>query len=141
VRILQTESSEAHLRIAVRQSVSGPVAIEEQVRRVHHPNAAAPRQHTRRDVQARDDILVSVECAIAVRVFQHGDLVHTPDTVGWRCRYGVESSPQVLVVRGDVEAGGKRILEVLDDPQPSAIVEVQVDGLANHRLRRDQLDR
>src|SRR5687767_9822258 len=84
VRVLEPEAFEPYLGLAVWQPVSGCIAIEEQVRRVHHPDAAAPRQHAGGDVQAGDDVLVGLEPPVAIRVLEHGDFVRTADVVRWR---------------------------------------------------------
>ena len=141
VRVLEPEAGQPHFGLAVGEPVAGRVPIEEQVWRVHDPDTAVAGQDAGGDVQAGDDVLVRLERSIAVLVLEHRDLVGAPHMIRRRRRHAVVAGAEVLVVRGDGESRGKWILQVLHDPQASAIVEVQVDRLADHRFRRDQLHR
>ena len=141
VRVLESEAGQPYFGLAVREPVAGRVPIEEEVWRIHDPDAAVSGQDAGGDVQAGDDVLVRLERSIAVLVLEHRDLVGAPHMIRRRRGHAVVAGAEVLVVRGDGESGGKRILQVLHDPQASAIVEVQIDRLPDHRFRRDQLHR
>ena len=52
VRVFQAEAGEMHLRSRVGDVIAVPVGVEEEIRRVKHPDAAAARQHGGGDVQA-----------------------------------------------------------------------------------------
>ena len=96
-----------------------------------------PGEDARGDVQAGDDVVVRLERSIAVLVLEHRDLVGAAHMLRRRGWHPVVPGAEVLVVRGNGESGGKRILQVLHDPEASPIVEVQIDRLPDHRFCRD----
>ena len=72
-----------------------------------------------------------LENAIAVGVFVDGDAVGALEVIRRGRGDFVEDGAEVLVVFHDLEAGGKGILEILDDPEATAFVEVHVERLAH----------
>ena len=74
------------------------VGIEEQVRRIEYPDAAAAPGAGRGDVQPVDEGLVLVEDAVAVGVLVDGDLVAPLEVVGRRRRHLVVDGAQKLVL-------------------------------------------
>ena len=82
-----------------------------------------PCAHGGGDVQAVDERLVLVEDAVAVGVLVDRDLVLAAEVVGRRRRDLVVDGPPELVVAEHLQPGGIGILEILDDPQPPALVE------------------
>jgi hypothetical protein len=64
---------EAHFGIAIGHVIAISVRIEEQIRRVHHPQTTVPAQHGVRHVQAIEHDFGFVESAIAIRVLVNRD--------------------------------------------------------------------
>ena len=58
-----------------------------------------------------------------------------------RLGHAVVDGARVAVDLDPLQAGGVGILQVLDDPEPAAVVELDGDRLADHRLGGDELDR
>ena len=126
--------------VAVGHVVAVLVGIEQQVRRLQHPDAAVADRDAGGEVQARDEVLGLVVAAVAVGVFEDGDLVGA-----LRPRGGGSGTRSYFVRRywstlTGLEAGGGGVLQVLHHPHPPALVEGDVDRLADHRLGRGQRD-
>ncbi len=101
VRVFQAEAGKPHLGIAVGHVVVVFVRIEQQVRRIKHPNTAAAACNGSDDVEPFEKRLVIVEDTVTVGVFMDRDLVVA-----------------ALVVRrreGDFVIGGAPIIVAADD--------------------------
>jgi hypothetical protein len=140
VRVLEPEARQVHLGIAVGHVVAVAIGIEEKVGRHQHPDAVDIGQHAGGEVEAVDKRAVGFEGAVAVAILEDGDPVGAAEVARGRRRYPVEFRADVLVVGGDREAGGKRILQVLDDPEAAAGVEAQIDWLADGGFAGDKFD-
>ena len=140
VRVFQAEPLKVDLRVAVGHVVVVPVGIEEQVRRVEHPDASAAAQRRRGDVQPVHERLVPVEDAVAVGVFVNRDLVSAANMMRRRRRHLVIDGAPDAVVAEHLEPGRERVLQILHDPEPAALVEAQAHRLADDRLGQDQID-
>ena len=140
MRVLEFEAGEMHLGVAVRDIVVVAVGIKQKVGRHQHPHAVRRGQHARRHVQSVDEGLRGLECSVAVLVLKDRDLVGPAEMPRRRRRQAVELGADVLVVRGHRKSGGKRILQVLHDPQPAARVEADINRLAHGGLARDEFD-
>jgi hypothetical protein len=116
VGVLQAEATERDFGIAVRKAVVIGIRIAEEVRRIEHPDAAAAGDGGAGDVEAGDDVGVLVEGAVAIRVFEDGDLVRTLFTARRGQGDLVELGAQVLVVTDDFQSGGELVLAILRDP-------------------------
>ncbi len=75
MRVLQAEATQVHLGIAIGHVVPVRIRVEEQVRWIHHPDAAIPRQGGGGDVQALDHGLLGVQLPVAIGILQHHHLV------------------------------------------------------------------
>ena len=117
------------------------VGIKEQVRRVEHPDASAPAQRRGGDVQPLDERLVAVENAVAIGVFVNRDLVLAANMMRrWSRNLVIDGAPDAVVAE-HLEPGRKRVLQILHDPEPPALVEAQAHRLTDDRLGQDQIDR
>jgi hypothetical protein len=148
VGVLNAEPGQVDDRVAVGDVVAVLVGVEQQVGGVHHPDAvvAGPRPpRPGRALVAIDrpghERLGRPERAVAVDVFQDGDRVPPGGVVRRDGRHLVELRPDELVVLDHLQPGRERVLHVLHDPHPPALVEVEAQRLADRRLRRDQVDR
>ena len=63
-----------------------------------------------------------------------------PEAAGRRFGHPVVLGAEVLVDRHRLEPGRIGILQVLDDPEPAALVEAGRHRLPHHRLGREDLD-
>ena len=134
VRVFEAEAGELHLGRAVGDVVTVLVRVEEEIRRVQHPHAAATGDDTARNVQVGDEVLGLVEDAVAVGVLEDGDAVLALEVVRRRRRNLVVNGAEVLIILRDLETGGERVLEILHDPHPATVIEVDIQRLADHRL-------
>ena len=75
VRVFKPEAGEADLRVAIGHVVVVAIGIEEQERRVHHPDSAAPALDRGGDAQPIDERLLLPENAVAIRVLEDRNLV------------------------------------------------------------------
>ena len=128
------------LGVAVGHVVAVAVGIEEQVRRIQHPDAPAPVRHGGRDVQAVHERLVPVVDAVAIGILVDRDLILAAEMVGRGRGDLVVDGPPDPVVADHPQARGKRILQVLHHPEPPAFVEVDRDRLPDDRLGQDELE-
>ena len=77
------------------------------------------------------------ELPVAIFVLENRDLVGSTVVMRrWR-RNLVENCSQISVVLDDLQSGGKGILQVLNHPQPPALVEVEVQRLTDDRFAGD----
>ncbi len=61
MRVLDAEALQMHVRVAIGHVVAVRVGIEQQIRRIQHPHAAASERERRGEAQAIDERLVLVE--------------------------------------------------------------------------------
>ena len=140
MRVFQAETLEVNLGVAIGHVIVVAVGIEQEVRRVKHPDAAPAARDRGDDVQTIQENLVVVEDAIAVRVFVNRDLVFTAKVVRRRGRNLIVDSAPDSVVTDHFQAGGEGILEVLNHPEPASFIEGDRDGLAHDGLGEDQIE-
>ena len=132
--VFQTEPREVYLGIAIRNVVAVFVRIKQQVRRHQYPCAAATGDHAAGHVQAVEKGFVFVKDPVAVGVLVDGNLVFPAKMIGRRRRHFVVHGPQILVVLHNLQAGGKRVLEILRHPEPAAFIEIHVERLGYGRF-------
>ena len=137
--VFQTEPREVYLGIAIRNVVAVFVRIKQQVRRHQYPCAAATGDHAAGHVQAVEKGFVFVKDPVAVGVLVDGNLVFPAKMIGRRRRHFVVHGPQILVVLHNLQAGGKRVLEILRHPEPAAFIEIHVERLGYGRFMGDHL--
>ena len=141
VGVFEAEAGEMHHRRAVRDVVAIGVRIEQQVRRVHHPDAAVGADGRVGHVEAILEDRVLVVDPVALRRFVDGDDVGALVVMGRRRRDAVVMRAVILVAADHVHAGGVRILAVLRDPEAAAGVEAEVRRLGDLRLGQQEVDR
>ena len=83
---------------------------------------------------------MAVEDAVAVGVLVDGDLVLAAEVMRRRRRDLVVHGPPDAIVADHLQPGGIGILQVLHDPEPAALVEVDGDRLPDDRLGQHQLE-
>ena len=141
VRVFEAEAAELDFGISIWLGIEVSIRIAEEVRRIEHPDATHAMQRCAGDVQAGDDILVLVEKAVAVRVFEDGDLVRALRPARRRRRNLVKLRPQVLVVADDFQSGGELILAIHRDPHAALRVPTDIKRLLHIRLGGHEVDR
>ena len=147
VRVFEAEAAEPHFRHggAVFHHVGNVVAIfvrvKKQVGRIQHPHAATAGDDAARDVQIGKKILRLVEHAVALCAFEDRDAIRALEMIRRRRRSAVEHRAQILVVAEHLHPRRERILEILHDPQPPALIEVNVQRLPHHRFGRGEIER
>jgi len=140
VRVFHAKTLEQHLGVAVGQVVAVLVGIEQQVRRLADVDAAVANGQRRGEIQTGDEVLGAIRAAVAVGVFEDRDLVFANGTVRRRLGHAVVFGAQVAVDIDGLQAGRVRILQVLDDPHPAAVVEGHGDGLPHVGFGGEQFD-
>ena len=100
----------------------------------------------RHQVQAVDEILKLVGAAVAVGVFEDRNLVGAARAARRRLGHAVVDGPRPAIDFHPLQAGRIRVLQVLNRPQPAAVVAFDEDrlpdvGLAGEELDLDALDR
>ena len=92
------------------------------------------------DVEAGDDVFVLVEKAVAIGVFEDGDLVRAFFTTRRRKRDFVELRTQVLVVADDFQSGGELVLAIHGDPHAAFAVPAHIKWLLHIWLGSHEVD-
>ena len=136
--ILHAKPGQQHLRIPIGNVVAIFVGVEQKVGRLHHEDTAPTQRQSRGKVQARNEIPRLAIATVGVRILQDGDPVGTLGPLGRRFGNLVPNRAEILVLGYGLEAGGIRVLKILDNPHPPAAVEGDAERLANERFGRDQ---
>ena len=134
VGILETEAGEMHHGRAVGNVVAIGVRIEQQVRRVHHPDAAIGAHGGVGHIEAiLEDRVLVVDTVVLGRLVD-GDDVGAAVMVGRSRGDAVVVRAVILIAADHVDACGIRILPILRDPEAAAGIEAEVSRLGNERL-------
>ena len=114
--------------------------VEKQVGRIQHPDAAPAVGDRGDDVQAIEKDGVLVEDAGAV-VSSWMVMRSLPRNMVRRRRrdFVVDDAPENVAAQ-NLQAGRVRILDVLHDPEPAALVEAHRDRLLDDRLREHLIE-
>src|SRR5437660_1727270 len=121
-----------HCWVAIRYIITVSIGIEEQVRRVEHPNSAAATPPRRHNVQPIKKGRVLVENPVPLRILVNGDFIQAFEvTRGWRRNFVIDGPPEA-VMADHPQSRRRWILAVLHDPHSAALVEIQ-----KHRLSDD----
>src|SRR5262249_22585216 len=72
--------------------------------------------------------------AIRVRITQNGNAVDPLGPLGRRLRDAIVNGAEILIDLDRLESGWRRVLQILDNPHPPAVVEADADRLAHVRL-------
>ena len=140
VRVLESEPREMHHRRAVGDIVTVRVRIEQQVRRIHHPDAAVGAHGGVGHVKTVLEDRMLVVDAVVLRRFMDRDDVGPLIVMGRSRRDAVVVRAIILVAADHVHAGRVRILPILRDPKPAAGVETEVGRLGDLRLGQQEVD-
>ena len=101
---------------------------------MHHPRAVVPRQGGVGEAEFVDEHLVDVVVTIAVGVLMNGDAAAAGRVVrGW-VGLAVVLGSVIFVAANLPQAGRVRVLDVVRDPQPAALVKAQVCRLRDEWL-------
>jgi hypothetical protein len=138
--ILHAESRQTDLGIAVGYVVAVAVGIEEKIRDLEDEHAAMAERQPARQVQAVDEVPGGIRPAVSVLVLEDRDPIRAPRPPRRRGRDRVVDGPRVAIHLHPLQAGRVGVLQVLDDPQPAPVVELDGDRLADHRLAREGHD-
>ena len=140
VGVFHAEAGQEHLGIAVGPVVAVAVGVEQQVRNLENEDAAVAEGQAARQVQPGHEVVGAVGPAVAIGVLQDRDAIGTLRPARRRLGDAVVDGPRVAIDRDPLQPGGVGILQVLDDPEPAPVVELDRHRLADHRLGRDQTD-
>ena len=138
--VLEPEAGQEHLRVAVGPVVAVPVGVEQQIRRLADEDAAVTNGQPGSQVQAVDEDLRLVGPAVAVGIFEDLDPVGASRAARRRVGHPVVLGAKILVDGDRLQPRRIGILQVLDDPEPAALVEAGRKRLPHHRLGREDLD-
>ena len=141
VRVLKTEAGEMHHRGAVGNVIAVGIGVEQQVRRIHHPDAAMGAHGGIGHIQpVLEDRMLIVD-PVALRRLMDGDDIGAAVMVRRSRRHAVVVRAIILIAADHVHAGGIGILAILRDPKPAAGVETEVRRLGDLRLRKQEIHR
>ena len=132
--VLHAEAAQQHLRVAIGNIVAVLVGIKEQIGRLHHEHAAVAERDAGDKIQVADEILELVGVAVAVGIFHDRDAVGSLGAAGRRLRHAIVNSARVAVDADPLQSRRIRVLQILNGPEPPAIVELHQDRLADVRL-------
>ena len=141
LRVLDPEAAQQDFGRRIRNVITVAIRIEKQVRRLHDKHAAVPEGDARGEVEPVDEILRAVGHAVGIRILEDRDPIRPARTVRRRLRHSVVDGARVAVDLHAFQSGRIRILQVLHDPEPPAVVELDAHRLRHHRLARDQVHR
>ena len=130
-----------HHRRAVGDVVTVRVRIEQQVRRIHHPDAAVGAHGGVGHVKTVLEDRMLVVDAVVLRRFMDRDDVGPLIVMGRSRGDAVVVRAIILVAADHVHAGRVRILPILRDPESAAGVEAEVRRLGDLRLGQQEVDR
>ena len=137
--VLQTKPAQQHFGIAIGNIVMIAVGVKQQVRRLNDEHAAVAYRHAGSEVQTGDEVLEFVRHTVAIGVFADRDAVLAFGPARRRLRHAVVFRSQILVNADRFQPGGRRILQILNDPHPAALVEADGKRLPDVRLAGDEL--
>src|SRR6266850_8221552 len=120
MRVLHPKASEANDRITVGNVVLIAVGIEQQVRNVQHKYAAVSEREASGQVEAIEEIMSLVRLTVPICVLKNRDAVGSFRPARWRFREPFVSAARPAVNLCAFQPGRVWILNVLDDPKPSA---------------------
>jgi hypothetical protein len=140
VQVFHSKSFQVNHRITVRHIVPIGVRVKQQVGRIEHPYSIAAGECRRANVQAGDEIANLCEMPVSIIVLKNSDLVRSRDLMGrWRWREVIIFDAPIFIVPHHLQARGKGILQILNDPHAAAFVESQIHRLGELRLGNRQL--
>ena len=120
-----------HHGITVRHVVAVGVGIEEQVRRVHHPDATFSGKHRVGHVEPLDEDLARVVATVAVGVLVDRDKIGPRIVMRRSERHLVIVGPVIAVATEHAESRRIRILLRVDHPETPASIIAEVEGLGD----------
>jgi hypothetical protein len=97
-------------------------------------------RETAGEIQAGNEVLGARETAVALLIFEDGELVRALGAVRRRIGDFVVLGAEELIDFDRLQAGGSRVLQVLEYPQAALVVEADGNRLPDVRLAGDELD-
>jgi len=140
VGVLHAEALEQHLGVAGRLVGAGFEEVKEEVRRLNHEDSAVTEGHARGQIQPGDNVLCFAVTTVRVGVFQNDDLVAALGSLRRRLRNPVVLGAQILIHLHRLEPFGDWELQILQHPEPAAVVEGDAHRLPHHRLVGQKLN-
>lgn len=137
VGVLHPKPAQEHLGISVGHVVAVVVGVEEEIRDIEDEHPAVAECQSRHQIKPVDEITAVVHEPIAIAVFENRDPVSAARTLRRRFGDAIVFGARVPVDLHPFQPSRVGILQVLDDPQSSAVIEFNAYGLADERLRRD----
>ena len=131
VRVFEAEPLEMHGRVAIGTIVVIAVGIEQQVRRLQHPQPVAIKGEGRTEAQPFDKDAMLVVATIAIGVFMNRDAIEPGKMPGGWGGNAVVNRAEKLVPRDHLQPGGIGVLNELADPEPTAGVPLDAERLPN----------
>src|SRR6266568_1184273 len=122
--VLHAKPAQQHLGIAVGNIIAVLVGIEKQIRRLHHEHAAKPELNAGDEIEIADEVLELISVAGAGRVFHDSNAIGALWTAGRRFRHAVINGTGVAVHADALQPRRVGILQILNGPEPSPIVEL-----------------
>ena len=114
--VFDAKAGKMNLGITIRHIISIAVGIKQQVGWVQHPNPVTTHRDAGGNIQASQKILVQVEKAIPIRIFQNCNLISATDVIRGRQWNLIKDGSQIFVVFHDLQTRREWILDVLHHP-------------------------
>ena len=140
VRVLEAKAREMHDGRTVRNVVAVGIRIEQQVRRVHHPDASVGAHGGIGHIKAILEDRVLVVDPVVLRRFVDRDDIGATVMIGRSRRNVVVVGPVIFIAADHTDARGIGILAILRHPEAAAGVEAEVRRLGDLRFRQQQID-
>ena len=138
--IFEPKTGESNFGIPLGDVVAIFIAIKQEIRSVHHPEAAPTADDRVRHVQALKDILARFIGAISIEIFVHANDVGSAIMMGRGGRDAIILRAIVLVASNHRETGRVGILAILRDPHAAPGVETEVGRLCDFRFAEQGID-
>jgi len=134
VCVFHAKPGEKDFRVSIRVIVMVAVRIKEQVWRLKHKDATAPKGHSACEVQSSYEITSTIDPAVSIDVLEYREAIRTLGPARWWLWHAIIDRPRVSIDRDPFQPGRVGVLQVLNDPQPPPIVEVNGHRLSDQRL-------
>ena len=139
LRVLHAEATEQDFGVAIRHVVAVSIRIEEQVRCLEDVNSALAEFDPGTEIQPLHEVLERIGLAVAVRVFADGNAVRAPGTLRRWFGHPIVNRARPPIDLHALQPGRVGVLQVLNRPDPTAIIALHEDGLPHIRFGREEL--
>ena len=139
VCVLHAKSGEQNPGIAVRDVITIMVRIEQQIGYIQHKDSTVTECEAGGKIEAVDEIAPTVHVTVLIRVIEDSDAISTARPMGWWPGYPIVFGAGIAIDADSPESCGVWILQILNYPQPTAIIKLDAYRLADQRFAGDQL--